>query len=125
MMKIPIAHDSPAAAPTGTWVPAAATQRRWFSQATEPYILFPAIAALLLAVIWGVTLNLIRAERTAAEHATAESARGLAEIYTAQAVRRLREIDQTLKVVKYAYELSGKQVVLQELKARALLPPDV
>ena len=90
---------------------------------TEPHILFPAIAVLILAGIWGTTLYLIKGERAAAEHTAVASSREQAETYEAQVVRALREIDQTLKFVKYAYELSGKQGVLQELKARALLPP--
>ena len=106
-------------------MPAAAVLRHWFSHAMEPHILFPAIAVFVLAVIWGTTLSFIKVERTAAEHAAAVSSRELAETYEAQVVRALREIDQTLKFVKYAYELRGQQVVLQELKARALLPPEL
>lgn len=52
------------------------------------------------------------------------SSRELAETYEAQVVRALREIDQALKVVKYAHERRGAQAVLQDLKARYLLPPD-
>ena len=95
------------------------------SHATEPHILFPTIAVLVLAAIWGTTLSLIKDERFAAEHTAARSTRELANTYEAQVVRALREIDQTLKFVKYAYELRGQQVVLQELKAKALLPPDL
>src|SRR5476649_2125277 len=127
MMKIPIADDSPTKPATlkDTWVPAAAALRRWLSHATEPHILFPAIAVLALTAIWGTTLNLIKVERAAAERAAAVSDRGLVEIYEAQVVRSLRDIDQTLKFVKYAYELRGRLAVLQELKAKALLPPDL
>ena len=127
MMKRQIADDSSThrAALKGTSVPAAAAPRSWLSHATEPHILFPAIAVFALAAIWGTTLNLIKVERAAAEHTAAVSSRELAETYEAQVVRALREIDQTLKFVKYAYELRGKQIALQELKARALLPPDL
>jgi len=110
---------------SGAPVQAVAAKRSWLSHATEPHILFPAIAVLVLAVIWGTTLNLIRVERLPAEHAAAASSRELAETYEAQVVRALREIDQTLKLVKYVYELRGKELALQELKARALLPPDL
>jgi diguanylate cyclase (GGDEF)-like protein len=79
----------------------------------------------VLAVIWGTTLNLIRTERARAEDAAVRSSHAQAETYEAQVVRALREIDQTLKLVKYAYEGRGKQVVLEELRTRALLPPDL
>jgi diguanylate cyclase (GGDEF)-like protein len=127
MMKIPIADDLPPghAASKNTGVPAAAALRRWLGHATEPHILFPAIAVVVLALIWGTTLILLRAERAIVEHTAAVSSRELAETYEAQVVRALREIDQTLKVVKYAYELRGSLLVLQELKTRALLPPEL
>jgi diguanylate cyclase (GGDEF)-like protein len=101
-----------------------ASLRRSLSRAT-PHVVFPAIAVLVLLAIWGTTLNLIRVQRTAAEHAAAVSSHELAATYEAQVVRALREIDQALKLVKYAHELRGEQVVLRELKARALLPPDL
>ena len=56
----------------------------------------------VLAMIWGTTFNLIKSERAAAERAATLSSRELAETYEAQVVRALREIDQTLKVVKFA-----------------------
>ena len=99
--------------------------RRWFSQAIEPYILLPVFALLMLGVIWGTTLHLISVERAGAELAAAVSCRDLAGTYEAQVLRALREIDQTLKFVKYADELEGQQAVLQDLKSRSLLPPDL
>ncbi len=103
----------------------AAAARRGLHQVTEPHVLYPAIAVLVLALIWGMTLNLIRVERAAAEHAAGVSGRELTETYESQVLRAVREIDQALKVVKYAYEFRDKQVVLKELKARTLLPPDL
>jgi diguanylate cyclase (GGDEF)-like protein len=97
---------------------------RWLRHAVEPSYLFPAIAALGLCAIWITTLVIIKTERIAAEHAAAISSREQAETYEAQIVRALGVIDETLKFVKYAYELRG-QVVLQELKSRALLPTDM
>jgi diguanylate cyclase (GGDEF)-like protein len=91
----------------------------------EAHILFPAITILVLAVIWGTTLNLIQVEHATAERSAAASSGELLDTYEAQVVRALREIDQTLKLVKYAYELRNTPGVLQELKARALLPPDL
>jgi diguanylate cyclase (GGDEF)-like protein len=100
-----------------------AALRRALSRATEPQILYPAIAVVLLAVIWGTTLNLIRVELAAARSRSAVSSQELGETYEAQVVRALREIDQTLKFVKYTYELGGNADVLNDLKARNLLPP--
>ena len=89
----------------------------------ESPILFPAIAVLVLAAIWGTTLNLIKVERTAAEQTAAALSHELAQTYESQVVRALREIDQTLKVVKYANDVWGMKDVLPKLKARDLLPP--
>ncbi len=107
------------------FVAASAISRRWFAQTTEPYILFPAIAVIVLGVIWGTTLNLIDVERVGAERAAAASSRELAETYEAQVVRALREIDHTLKLVKYTYELKEARTSLSDLKNSALLPPDI
>src|ERR1700693_4529106 len=107
------------------WRSVGTALRRGLGQATESYILFPAFAVLVLGVIWGTTLNLINVERAAAERAAAASSRGLLETYEAQVVRALREIDQTLKLVKYAYEIEGERVALSELRGRSLLPPDI
>ena len=108
----------------GTWA-SAAMLSRCLGRAMEPHILFPLIAVFMLSAIWGTSLLLINNARAAAEHTAALSSRELAVTYEAQVMRALREIDQTLKLVKYAVELMGKQAVLQELKAKALLPPDL
>lgn len=103
----------------------AAALRRSLSRLAEPHLMFPAIAVLLLAVIWGATLNLIKAQRQAAQRTAVLSCLELGETYEAQVLRAVREIDQTLKFVKYAYEGGGKRSVLQQLRASALLPPDL
>ena len=125
--QIPVAHDLRAAPPASEDAPApvAVASTRWWQLATEPYILFPLVAVVALAAIWGTTLIQIRDERAAAAHATATSSHELVELYETQVVRALREIDLTLKLVKYAYERGGKESVLQELKARSLLPPEL
>jgi diguanylate cyclase (GGDEF)-like protein len=127
MMKTPISSDltSNRVATTITWLTSSALIRRWLSHATEPYILYPAIAALGLIAIWGTTFILIKIERTAAERVVVTSTRELADTYESQAIRALREIDQTLKFVKYTYELSGKKTILQELNAKTLLPSNL
>lgn len=97
--------------------------RRGLAYATEPFILYPAIVLFTLAVIWGTTLSLIRSERAATMHSTALYTHQLAATYEAQVVRALREIDQTLKIVKHAGEVWDLHAVLPLLKARGLLPP--
>jgi diguanylate cyclase (GGDEF)-like protein len=99
--------------------------RAWLTRLVEPYILFPALTILVLGVIWSATLNLIKVERTDAEIAAAAAALELVNTYDAQVVRALREIDQTLKLVKYVSESKGPAAALSDLKVRALLPPDV
>jgi len=124
MKKRLITDDSPAKRGILKDILASATAlRHRISLATEPHILYPAIAVLVLTAIWVTTLNLIKVERAAAEHTAAVSSHELAETYEAQVVRALREIDQTLKIVKYAYDVWGMQDVLRKLKARNLLPP--
>ncbi|MEO5677855.1 MAG: EAL domain-containing protein, partial [Usitatibacter sp.] len=107
-------HPSPVAA--------AAPRSRW-AWASEPQVLFPAIAVLALTLVWATTLAFIRIEHAGAERAAAASSRALAETYEAQVVRALNEIDRTLKFVQYAHGLRGAQAVL-ELKQKSLLPPD-
>jgi diguanylate cyclase (GGDEF)-like protein len=99
--------------------------RHWLSRATEPAILFPAIAIIVLVLIWGMTFNLIRVERAAAEHAATVSSRELAETYEAQVLRSIREINQNLLLVKYIFESRNSDRVLEELSDRTLMLPDL
>lgn len=105
--------------------PGAALIRRWLGHATEPHFLYPAIAIVVLGIVWGTTLNLIRGERAAAERIAAASAHHQGHTYEAQVLRVLHDIDRTLKFVKYAYERVGDPAVLSELNDKALLPPDL
>jgi diguanylate cyclase (GGDEF)-like protein len=97
----------------------------WLSRLIEPEILFPALTILILVLIWGATLNLIRVERANAARTSAAATLELLDTYEAQIVRALREIDQTLKLVKYVYETKGASATLSDLKGRDLLPPDL
>jgi diguanylate cyclase (GGDEF)-like protein len=105
--------------------PAATGLRAWLSRLTEPEILFPALTVLVLGVTWTATLNLIRVEHANAARASAAATLEQLGTYEAQIVRALREIDQTLKFVKYEYETKGASAALSDLKARGLLPPDL
>lgn len=115
---------------TERWVtfldrPAMVVLRHAAARITEPALLFPALAILLLALVWTTTINLVWVERAAAQRTAAASSQELAETYEAQVVRALREIDQALKVVKFSYEHGHTTLTLKDLKARALLPPDL
>jgi diguanylate cyclase (GGDEF)-like protein len=99
--------------------------RGWLARLTDPHILFPTFAFLGLCAIWGSAYLLIRADRANVESVARISTRELAETYEAQVVRAVREIDLTLKAVKYAYEHRGDAGVLEDLRARAMLPPEM
>jgi diguanylate cyclase (GGDEF)-like protein len=105
--------------------PAPTGLRAWLSRLTEPDILYPAITILVIGVIWAGTFNLIRVERVDTARTSAAATLELLDTYEAQIVRALREIDQTLKMVKYVYETKGASASLSDLKDRGLLPPDL
>jgi diguanylate cyclase (GGDEF)-like protein len=95
------------------------------SRATEPQILFPLIAAFLLTVIWGTTLFVIKVWHSDAEHTAAVSSRELLGTYEAQVVRALRDIDQTLSLVRFWPAREASRHTLSDLKDKGLLPPDL
>ena len=100
------------------------------TRVTEPYVLFPFITVLLLAVIWSATFNLIKVERSNATSASAATTLQVVNTYEAQAVRALSQIDQTLKLIKFEYESKGAgtnaaNAALSELKDRTMLPSDL
>ncbi len=99
--------------------------QRLTGRALEPQFLFPFIAAVLLAVVWGTTFSLIRTARATAEHTAAVSSGELLDTYEAQVVRALREIRQTLNLVKFWHEQSAGKRQLAELAASDLLPPNL
>lgn len=100
--------------------------RRWLHRLFEAPVLFGGIGLLLLAIIWAVTLNLADRERLAAERTAAALAVDLADTYEAQVVRALREIDNTLKLVRYSLDDSREaRAILDELRTTGLLPPEL
>jgi diguanylate cyclase (GGDEF)-like protein len=98
---------------------------RRLGRVTEPQILFPLIAVFLLTVIWGTTLSVLKVRHSDAEHAAVISSRELLGTYEAQAVRALREIDQTLNLVKSWRDRQAGGHTLSDLKSKGLLPPDL
>jgi diguanylate cyclase (GGDEF)-like protein len=91
----------------------------------EPQILFPLIAVIWLAITWGVTFGLIKIKHGEAERDAQVSSGELLGTYEAQVVRVLREIDQTLNLVKFWHERTGMHGALLELEDQGLLPPDL
>jgi diguanylate cyclase (GGDEF)-like protein len=101
------------------------TLRRGLARATEPQLLFPLIALVLLAAIWGTTFGVIKVKDSAIEHAAAVSSRELLGTYEAQVVRALREIDLTLTLVKDWPGPAAGRHTLADLKNKGLLPSDL
>jgi signal transduction histidine kinase len=99
--------------------------RHWL-KVTEPHVLPLGFSILILIIIWTSTFSIIEVEQINAERAASTSTLELIETYEAQAIRVFREIDQTLKLVKYTYELNKDLTsLLQDLKKKSLLPPDL
>jgi diguanylate cyclase (GGDEF)-like protein len=99
--------------------------RALLARCTDSHILIPLLSILVLGVIWSATFSLIKAARASAEATAAEKTLALLNTYEAQVVRALREIDQTLKLVKFEYESNAVSATLGQLQARQLLLPDL
>lgn len=99
--------------------------RRWVDRLTEAVFFIPLILLVLLGVVWVSTLNLVHTEYTASRQNALTLGRELLQTYEAQVLRALREIDQSLKIVKYAYETHQHEDTLAALNTKDLLPPAV
>jgi signal transduction histidine kinase/CheY-like chemotaxis protein/HPt (histidine-containing phosphotransfer) domain-containing protein len=106
-------------------VPISDTFHRALNRVAEPAVLFPAIAILLLTVIWTATLGFIKLKHSDAEHIASVSSRELLGTYQAQVARALHEIDQALKIVKYWHEGDQGHRALADLRDKGLLPTDL
>jgi diguanylate cyclase (GGDEF)-like protein/PAS domain S-box-containing protein len=89
------------------------------------YALAALIPILLLVVIWAAALYVIHLERAATEQAAIHSSQEILETYDAQMVRNLGAIDQTLKIVKFSFELERNKFSLPDLREKGLLPSSV
>lgn len=99
--------------------------RRGPGNATAPYVLFPAIAILATAVLWGTTETLIQAERSNAESAAVALTRDLTETYESQMLRVLREMNGNFRFIQYGYQSVGGQATLPALEREGLLPSEL
>ncbi|MCC5882865.1 MAG: EAL domain-containing protein [Halomonas sp.] len=106
----------------GTPAPAPSRQR-WLHRLVEPSALFSGLALLSLVAIWLVTWSLVDREHSAADRRAAALTADMAETYEAQVVRALREIDTTLRLVRYSLDARPPQEVLDELHQQGMLPP--
>ncbi|MDR5907172.1 putative bifunctional diguanylate cyclase/phosphodiesterase [Franzmannia qiaohouensis] len=97
--------------------------RRWLLRVLDPGVLFPGLAVLTLTAVWLITFNLVDREYRTADRRLAALVSDMAQTYEAQAVRALREIDTTLKLVRYSLDARPPQEVLDELSRRDMLPP--
>ncbi|MEJ2680656.1 MAG: EAL domain-containing protein [Gammaproteobacteria bacterium] len=88
----------------------------------EPHLLFPLLAIVITAIIWITTIKLIKIEYQSVEKSTITTVKELTETYEAQVLRVLREIDQNLKLVRFAYENLGTTNILLTLDQQELLP---
>ncbi|HEX2797242.1 MAG TPA: hypothetical protein VHN38_09165, partial [Immundisolibacter sp.] len=98
--------------------------RHGLSRGTEPVLLFPGLAILLLGILWIATASLARQEYANARATAVLTTRELAETYEAQIVRALREIDRTLRWVAYTHASDNHESILAELGDKGLLLPD-
>ena len=113
-------HDDAAvAAPSQAPPPRLA---RTLALALETHISLPLFALLLLVAVWIATFHFIDGARERAVTAARDAAREQVDTYEAQLGRNLANIDQTLKVLKYAVELNGPAGALTALRQQALLP---
>jgi diguanylate cyclase (GGDEF)-like protein/PAS domain S-box-containing protein len=103
--------------------PQTPTRRAGLARLAEPVVSFPLLAIILLGVVWGTTLHVIGVEREVANASASASSLEHIDTYEAQVLRALREIDQTLKFVKYTQEATAQRVDLAKLRDKGLLPP--
>ncbi|RJX30269.1 MAG: sensor domain-containing diguanylate cyclase [Oxalobacter sp.] len=89
----------------------------------EAHVMFQVAAILILAIFWVGIIQLVRYEDIDGEKKAIETSRELVDMYESHMMRNLGFIDQTLKVVKYAYEQRGSAGVLAALEKREILPP--
>lgn len=98
------------------------TKQHWLHRLVGPAVVFTSLAVLALVIIWAVTLGAIEQEKQAAERHAALQVANMANTYEAQVVRALREIDMTLKLVRYSLADGPPQQTLEELRQRDFLP---
>jgi hypothetical protein len=82
-------------------------RRKILSHMVEPHMLFQIAALLIASLFWIGVFYFVHYEQQAAEKLAIQKTHELADVYESRMVRNLGYIDQTLKVVKFAYEHHG------------------
>lgn len=77
----------------------------------------------MLLIIWGSTYFLVNKERMSIERQAQLSVGEITDTYEAQVVRALREIDTTLKLIRFTASNTVQASVLNVLSEQRLLPP--
>lgn len=95
---------------------------RWLRRGLEAQVLFPVFGALMLIVVWSGALHFDQVATGNAQMIAMEVSTEVAETYNAQVIGNLAQMDQTLKIVRHAYSLTGDPGVLSELGEKGLLP---
>ncbi len=85
---------------------------------------FFTIVIASIIVLWTITFRLIDNDFASSRLTAARSVGALALTYEAQVVRAIREIDQSLNVVKRSYEMGNEKKVLELVNEWGLLLPD-
>ncbi|WP_347332417.1 putative bifunctional diguanylate cyclase/phosphodiesterase [Marinimicrobium locisalis] len=91
----------------------------------EAPFLMSALALIGLGVIWASTFHLTGELTQNVSRSTAAVTSDVADTYEAQVVRALREIDQTLKLVRYDAQRQPPDSAIVDLNERDLLPPSL
>lgn len=92
----------------------------------EPYLLLPAFAVVLTAVVWFAAHRLVEVEAEGAERAIVASANEVVETYEAHLIRNLGAIEQTLKTIQLVSQReTSHTAVLERLNEAGLLPSRV
>jgi diguanylate cyclase (GGDEF)-like protein/PAS domain S-box-containing protein len=101
---------------------AAKPARPRLALALETHISLPLFALVLLVAVWFATFHFIGVEHQNAIAAARDATREHIDTYEAQMARNLANIDQTLKVLKYAVDINGPAGALAALRRQSLLP---
>lgn len=107
-------------------VPATARSlRAWLQVAFDPRVMLPLLAALALALIWGLAFAYQRVVHTDAVRTAENSTREMVATYDAHVVRSMEQISRTLDLVAWLHRRGDTMPGLAELAANDLLPPDM